>query len=121
MTSVADLSGGLDDRQEMLTVVEAARRLSIGRTPAYQLAAEFLHGDPAGLPVIRLGGLLRVPCFALDERIRYGRVKSDLRGRVDAAIDAEVGDHPEPSAPMTDIRISYASHQAAVQLSLDDC
>jgi hypothetical protein len=122
MAALADLSGGLGDRPEMLTVAEAARRLGIGRTLAYQLVGNFLRGDPEGVPAIRLGGVLRVPCFALDERIRYGRVVSDLRSRVDALIDAEVGVHTALSAPTAATRINRSSHEAAIQLSLlDDC
>lgn len=48
----------------MLTVPEAARLLRIGRTLAYRLATEFLDGGE-GLPVVRLGGVLRVPREAL--------------------------------------------------------
>jgi hypothetical protein len=100
MAAIADLSGDLGDRPERLTVVEAARRLGIGRTLAYQLVGNFLRG----------------------ERIRYGRVVSDLRARVDALIDAEVGVHTALSAPTTATQINRSSHEAAIQLSLlDDC
>src|SRR6266540_3325255 len=40
----------------MLTVVEAARELNIGRTLAYQLTARYLAGRPGGIPAVRLGG-----------------------------------------------------------------
>jgi hypothetical protein len=50
----------------MLTVEEAAAVLRIGRSLAYQLAREYdATGGVSGLPVIRLGGCLRVPRWAL--------------------------------------------------------
>lgn len=59
----------------LLTVEEAARVLRIGRSLAYQLAREYeVSGGVAGLPVIRLGGCLRVPRWALLELALYGRV-----------------------------------------------
>ena len=59
----------------LLTVEEAARVLRIGRSLAYQLAREYeASGGVAGLPVVRLGGCLRVPRWALLELALYGRV-----------------------------------------------
>ena len=69
MGSVHDWQGGLEGLPVMLTVDEAARVLRIGRTLAYQLATRFLDGQPDGLPVIRLGGCLRVPRWALVDLI----------------------------------------------------
>ena len=47
---------------DFLTVEEAARILRIGRTAAYIQANRWLDSDGAdGLPVQRVGGLLRVP------------------------------------------------------------
>ena len=46
---------------DLLTVEEAARFLRISRGLAYQLAREYLATKTHGLPVIRLGGRLRVP------------------------------------------------------------
>jgi NADPH-dependent 2,4-dienoyl-CoA reductase/sulfur reductase-like enzyme len=51
----------------MLKVEEAARVPRIGRTLAYELASRFEAGDCTGLPVVRLGVLLRVPRWALAE------------------------------------------------------
>jgi len=59
----------------LLTVEEAAAVLRIGRSLAYQLAREYdATGGVSGLPVIRLGGCLRVPRWALLELACCGRV-----------------------------------------------
>lgn len=59
----------------LLTVEETARVLRIGRSLAYQLAREYeASGGVPGPPVIRLGGCLRVPRWALVELALYGRV-----------------------------------------------
>jgi hypothetical protein len=59
----------------LLTVEEAAGVLRIGRSLAYQLAREYdATGGMSGLPVIRLGGCLRVPRWALLELALTGRV-----------------------------------------------
>jgi excisionase family DNA binding protein len=56
----------LDEYPEFLTVEEAAAVLRISRTSAYQLAQEWrLTKGKTGLPVVRLGRLLRVPRAAL--------------------------------------------------------
>ena len=60
----------------LLTVEEAAGVLRIGRSLAYQLTREYdATGGMSGLPVIRLGGCLRVPRWAL------ARARVDLPGR----------------------------------------
>ncbi len=67
------LDGPLEDLPAMLTVEEAACVLRIGRSLAYQLANRYVSsGGIDGLPVIRLGGVLRVPGFALRELIMTG-------------------------------------------------
>lgn len=55
---------GVEELPEFLTVEEAAQLLRISRSTAYSLAAAYRRtGD--GLPVIRLGRLLRVPTARL--------------------------------------------------------
>ncbi len=59
----------------LLTVDEATRVLRIGRSLGYQLARDYeTSGGASGLPVIRLGGCLRVPRWALLELALTGRV-----------------------------------------------
>lgn len=51
-----------------LTVEEAAKRLRIGRTLAYQLARRYrFTGGAEGLPVVVFGNVLRVPRARLEE------------------------------------------------------
>jgi hypothetical protein len=57
----------LDDLPEFLTVEETARVLRISRTSAYLLAQRWRHSKgQSGLPVQRLGRVLRVPRSALE-------------------------------------------------------
>ena len=59
----------------LLTIEEAARVLRIGRSLAYHLAHEYeASSGISGLPVIRVGGCLRVPRWALLELAMSGRV-----------------------------------------------
>ena len=75
MRSAVVLDGSLDELPAMLTVEEAARVLRIGRSLGYQLANRYLDsGGVDGLPVLRLGGVLRVPSFALRELIASGTI-----------------------------------------------
>jgi excisionase family DNA binding protein len=114
-------AGTADALPEMLTVSEAAHRLRIGRTLAYQLAARFLDGEAGGIPAIRLGGTLRVPRAPLDDLMRLGRVVTpdDVAATVAVALDDYLSD-AEPTAlnqarPARDRRVT--SNRAA-QLSL---
>ena len=53
---------GTPEVPDFLTVEEAARVLRIGRTAAYAQASRWLDTEGGdGLPVQRVGGLLRVP------------------------------------------------------------
>jgi excisionase family DNA binding protein len=105
----------------MLTVSEAADRLRIGRTLAYQLAARFLDGEPGGIPAIRLGGTLRVPRAALDDLMHLGRVVTpdDVATTVAVAIDDYLGD-ADATAPIRTRRRRdrRATPNRAAQLSL---
>ena len=59
----------------MLTVNEAAGVLRIGRSKAYEMTKLYeTSAGTRGLPVLRLGDLLRVPRFALHELVTTGRV-----------------------------------------------
>jgi hypothetical protein len=66
------LTGDSDVRQlpAFLTVEEAGALLRIGRTKAYAMAKQWrATGGEAGLPVIDLGHVLRVPRRALEELV----------------------------------------------------
>jgi excisionase family DNA binding protein len=69
---------GVDEWSElplMLTVDEAARVLRIGRSKSYEMTKLYeTSGGTQGLPVLRLGDLLRVPRFALHEFVTTGRI-----------------------------------------------
>jgi hypothetical protein len=87
--------GAIEDSQvsdsPVLTIDEAAHVLRIGRSLAYQLATEYqASGGIAGLPVIRLGGCLRVPRWALLELALTGRVVRLCDAEV-RAVSADVG------------------------------
>ena len=78
------------DVPDFLTVEEAARVLRIGRTAAYQQAHLWLDTGSEGLPVIRVGGSLRVPRAQAEEhynvRITAIPPREHARGaRVDAS------------------------------------
>lgn len=63
----------LDELPEFLTVEEAATVLRIGRTSAYQLTQRWrFSGGREGLPVTRLGNVLRVPRAALIRMTQVG-------------------------------------------------
>ncbi len=68
----------------LLTIEEAAEVLRIGRSLAYDLAHRYeASGGLEGLPVLRFGSCLRVPRWALIERVVTGRVVplDELQGR----------------------------------------
>lgn len=57
----------------LLTVPEAAAALRIGRSTAYDLAHAWLDsGGTEGLPVVRIGGSLRVPVAAIERLFAIG-------------------------------------------------
>lgn len=78
---------------DLLTVEEAARVLRISRATAYKEARRYLAtGGREGLPVIMVGGLMRVPRVLLEAMIgvpireippRPARVKAERADVVD--------------------------------------
>ncbi|MFN0090105.1 MAG: hypothetical protein ACKVWR_07550 [Acidimicrobiales bacterium] len=86
---------------------EAARRLRIGRTLAYALARRWeATGGAEGLPVVRVGRLLRVPRHQLDRL---------LAGELTARSAT-----PAPTTATTPTRSRRANRPSSVQLRLLD-
>jgi excisionase family DNA binding protein len=68
------------DTPEMLTVMEVAVILRVGRTTAYELAREYLRTNGAsGLPVVRIGKQLRMSRAQLDDLIQRGTPQAQPR------------------------------------------
>lgn len=68
-----DRAGTIESQPEMLTLMEAAVILRIGRTTAYQLAAEYLRtGGTRGLPVVRVGRQFRLLRSDLEDVMKHG-------------------------------------------------
>jgi hypothetical protein len=122
MASTEDPGRCLDGLPEMLTVCEAAAVLRIGRTLAYQLASRYLAGQPDGIPVVRLGGCLRVPRSALTELVRHGRLASPtaLDASVAAAVDALLDQPCMRSVSTPPARRLRPAEPGIAQLSLLD-
>lgn len=118
MGTSRDFDCNLDGLPAMLTVDEAAGVLRIGRTLAYRLANDFLAGNVHGLPVIRLGGCLRVPRWALNEFIHHGRVISDLNIAVTAAIDSLIDEPATTTRATNQRRDRHTPSRSTAQLSL---
>lgn len=73
------MSKSLDDEwcglPMMLKVEEAASVLRIARSTAYELASAYVEsGGTVGLPVLRVGSVLRVPRFALLQLVTTGEL-----------------------------------------------
>jgi hypothetical protein len=112
MSDVGELSVGAACEPPLLhTVEEAAELLRIGRTLAYALTHRYEEsGGREGLPVVRLGGCVRVPRWALLELALNGRTvplgelvlpPEESRARLDselAGID-RLGREVEPDLP----------------------
>jgi excisionase family DNA binding protein len=115
--------GGHDDRPALLTVVQAARELNIGRTLAYQLTARYLAGEAGGIPAIRIGGCVRVPRRALEEFVVTGEAvpRRTLDAEIAALIDAASSPrHASPLEPSPVTRAARPVSGRPRQLSLDD-
>ena len=69
---------GVDEWSELpilLKVEEAMRVLRIGRSKAYEMTTLYeSSGGTKGLPCLRMGEVLRVPRFALEEYVTTGRI-----------------------------------------------
>lgn len=88
----------------VLTIDEAARVLRIGRSKAYEMAATYTSsGGTQGLPVLRLGDLLRVPRFALREYVTTGHIAQLIPQQpANATPDATASRRPARKARATD-------------------
>ncbi len=94
----------------MLTVIDAARLLRIGRSKAYELTTLYASsGGTQGLPCPRLGDLLRIPKSALYEFVTTGHIAQLIPQR-------DVNETPHATASLKPARKSRASERT--QLSL---
>ena len=83
-----------DDLPILLKVDEAMRVLRIGRSKAYEMTTLYeTSGGLKGLPCLRMGDVLRIPRFALEEFVTTGRIVQLLP---QPASDATV--HATPTA-----------------------
>ncbi|MCU1389817.1 MAG: hypothetical protein JWL72_3155 [Ilumatobacteraceae bacterium] len=74
----------------LLKVDEAGAVLRIGRSKAYEMTTLYVaSGGTNGLPCLRMGDLLRVPRFALEEFVTTGRIVQLLqKPELDATVHA---------------------------------
>jgi len=87
-----------DGLPPFLTVEEAAKRLRIGRTLAYQLARRYRStGGVEGLPVVAFGSTLRVPRAKLEELA--GGPIDDVEPAPVVALDLRRAEAPPVSKP----------------------
>ena len=94
--SIVEVLGSLDEYPLLLTVEEAASVLRIGRSLAYELARLYESSDGReGLPVLRVGALMRVPRWALAELISTGRVVR-IADLVEPGLSASLATPPQP-------------------------
>jgi len=87
---------GPNPTKAFLTVEEAAAVLRIGRTAAYALTRQWrATGGTEGLPVVRVGRLLRVPVHQL-ERLAAGAIEPVAPAPADHSAKEAT---PTPPAP----------------------
>jgi excisionase family DNA binding protein len=99
---------------DFFTIPEAARVLRVGRTAAYLLAKRHLvAGDRDGLPVVRVGRLLRVPRAEL-ERLVGGPITWPPPDRDAPTVTRVAHTGPDVQAP----RRGDARRRNAAQLTL---
>jgi hypothetical protein len=88
---------------DLLTVMEAAGVLRVGRTTAYDQVGKYLATDGAdGMPCIRVGGQLRVPRVLFEEWLGF-------RITVWPPLDAPDDDEVAIIAPATVEAVSTAA------------
>jgi hypothetical protein len=101
---------------DFLTVSEAGQVLRIGRNSAYRLATEYEEtGGRSGLPVVRLGKLLRVPRVAL-EKLLGGELTWPL---TDASKNAESASPDTPGSDPKRRQARASRRPADRQLGLE--
>ena len=88
----------------LLKVDEAMRVLRIGRSKAYEMTTLYeTSGGTKGLPCLRMGDLLRIPRFALEEYVTTGRIVQLLpKPELDATVNATPARKPTRPRPTTD-------------------
>ena len=98
----------------MLRVEEAAAVLRISRSKAYELTTLYTASAGInGLPVIRIGDLLRVPRFALQELVMTGQIVQLIQQRKsDSAASM--------NAPLTSSRKRSTSDRTQLSLLTSD-
>ncbi len=100
-----------------LTVEEAAKRLRIGRTLAYQLARRYRSTDGAeGLPVVAFGSTLRVPRAKLEELA--GGPIDDVGPAPVVELDRRHGEASAAAATSKPVRRSRTTRRSAAQPAL---
>jgi len=100
---------------DFLTVEEAGRVLRIGRTAAYQQAHRWLDTHSDGLPVLWVGGSLRVPLAQFEQHynIRVTAVPQPAERRRPKSAKTEAQDIPR-SARSTGRRKARESTQSGL-------